>query len=422
MSYKNNEISVFLKLGTGISLIAIILITWLFVAKVDVIAQTTGKIIPEGKIQIISVLETSRIEKVLVKEGEKVKKFQVVAKLDKVTNNTLYQQILDELSTNELKLRAIESYLTNFNFVSINTDNRAKYEQIKSEFLSRKNTHESNVLGIEAEILQAQSEIASTKANIDKIEASRGSWGRQIASYTKLREIGFASKMMADEKIREAQEKIADINVQKQLLLVNEAKLKQVQSKLELTKNEYQQQLLKEKTEIVQKLESLEQEKIKSEYTLKIRDLISPIDGYVQEITMNSVGAVLNEGNLLMSIVPIDDKLKAEVLLRNSDIGYIEDGQRVKLKVETFPFQKYGLIEGTIEKISPDALEDKETKQNLYKVIIQMDKSYLEKDNKKFYIKPGMVVNADIVTSRRTIFEYLTSPIQKTILESAQER
>lgn len=420
MSYQHTEIKTFLKLGYTVSIISIILIVWLFFAKVDVVAQTQGKVIPEGKLQTVSVLETSRIEKVLVKEGEKVSKNQIVAVLDKVANDVELKKVKEDYALNQLRVQAINSILFNQPFVMIEEND--KFYQIKSEFEAKKITQESNLLSIQAEILQAESEISSTKANIKKLESSSGSWSRQIASYTKLREVGFASKMMADEKIREAQERLADIKVQKEVLLINEAKLKQVQSKYSLSQNDYKQQLFKEKTELIQKQEMLGQEKIRLEHSLKIRDLISPIDGYIHEITTNSPGAVLNEGNMLMSIVPIDDVLKAEVLLKNNDIGYIDIGQKVKLKIETFPFQKYGLLEGVIEKISPDSIEDKETRQNLYKVIVKTQKNYLERDNKKYYIKPGMVVNADILTSKRSIFEYLTSPIQKTILESAHER
>lgn len=422
MGYKHSEINVFLKLGTTVGILSTLTIAWLFLAKVDTIAETSGKIIPEGKNQIISVLETSSIEKVLVKEGDLVKKGQQVALLDNVQFTANYQQTLNEIELSNLRLRATNALLNNSTFTKIPTDNIDKYIQIESEFNSRKLSYESSVLGIQSESSQVYNEILSNRANINKLESSRSSWELQLQSYKKLKETGFASNLMADEKIREAKEKIEEISIQKQLINASESKLKQSQFKAELAKNDFKQSLLKEKTELTQKLEVLKQEMVKNKHNINLKILTSPIDGIVKEITTNSPHAVISEGSTLMTVVPKDDNLKAEVLLKNTDIGFIEKGQKVKLKLETYSFQKYGLVEGKVEHISPDSTEDKDTRQNFYKVIIGLDKNYLEKNNTKYYIKSGMTVSADIIINQRNIFEYLTSPLHKTLLESGHER
>lgn len=420
--YQQNEVNVFLRLGTTVTICSLSLLVWLAVAKVDVVAQTSGKIIPQGKNQVISVLETSALEQILVKEGQEVKKEQQIALLDNTNTKANYEQIKNDLSLSKLRLRAINSQLINQSFNVKEGEDLNQFNQVQSEMMSEKLSYENNSMVIQSEMMQVKNEINTNKFNIDKLEKSKSSWQNQSQSYTKLKENGFASSLMAEEKIREAQEKIDEIQIQKKLNEVNEEKFQQSKFKLAASKMEYQQKLLKEKTELIRKINSLEQELIKSEHNINIRILTSPIDGYIKEISVNTPKAVINEGNTLMTIVPKNDVLKADVLLKNTDIGFIEKGQSVKLKVETYAFQKYGLISGKIESISPDAIEDKETKQNLYHVLISIDQNYLEKDNVKYYIKPGMTVNADIITSRRTIIEYLTSSVKKTALETAHER
>lgn len=445
MNYRNEEVSTFLRLGTSIGIISSILIVWLIVAKVDIVAQTSGKIIPESKNHIISVLETSSIDKVLVKEGDFVKKGQIVALLDTINTAANQQQIENELFVNQIKLEGIHNLLNNKSISfnpsllrainnqtteksqeikgnSISYNLEQKVQQISLEIHSRKLQYDSQISSIQSEINQMKHEILSNQTNINKLERGRNSWQQQKESYTKLQETGFAGKLMAEEKMREAEDKIADIEIQKHLTTSVKDKLTQSQFKLQLATNEFRQSLLKEQTDIIQKIDNLQQDKIKAAHNIQLKELLSPIDGYVKDILTTSHSAVISEGNTLMTIVPSNDILKADILVQNSDIGFIELGQVVKLKVETYSFQKYGLITGKVEKISPDSIENKETKQNFFPVTISLSQNYILKDDKKYYIKPGMNVNADLIINKRTVLEYLTSPLKKTLLETAHEK
>lgn len=422
MKYKNNEINTFFRLGTTTSIISTLLILWIVIAKVDIIANTTGKIITESKNQTISILDKSSLDTVLVKEGEMVHKGQIVATLDNTVQSSSLKQILTELEFYYLRKRAIDSLLENKSFKKQKDDEDMQFNQIQSEFSAKKLNYENNLLSAQAEILQSQNELESSIVNLHKLKSSKNSWERQIQSYEKVKDNGYVATLTADEKIREGKEKLEEIKVQETVVSINKAKVTQANMKVNMIKSDFYQQLLKEKTEIIQKIRNLEEEKKKNDYTVSTKNLISPVDGFVKDITTNSHNSVITEGNTLMTIVPKNEKLKAELLVKNSDIGYIIEGQKVKVKIETFAFQKYGLITGTVVKISPDSTEDKDTKQNIYRIEVALDKNFLERKEQKYFIKPGMVVNADVILSQRTIFEYLTSPLQKTLLESARER
>lgn len=422
MKYKNNEINTFIRLGTTTSIISTLLILWLLVAKVDIIANTTGKIITESKLQTISIFDKSSLEKILVKEGEVIHKGQVVAILNNTVQSSSYKQTLIELNFYYLRKRAIDSLLNHIPLKKEQNDEDLQFSQIQSEFAFKKLTYENNLLATQSEISQFQNELQANLMTLEKLKSSKKSWEKQIESYQQMKDTGYVAGLTADEKIREGKEKIQDIRVQESYISMNESKIRQSTMKLQTLKSDFSQQLLKEKTEIFQKIKNLEEEKKKTDYVVSTKNLVSPVDGYIKDISTNSHNSVITEGNILMTIVPKDEKLKAEILVKNSDIGYIVEGQKVKVKIETFAFQKYGLISGTVVKVSPDATEDKDTKQNFYKIEVSLDKDYLEKDGRKYLLKPGMVVNADVVLSQRTIFEYLTSPLQKTLLESARER
>lgn len=422
MKYKNNEINTFFRLGTTTSVISTLLILWILIAKVDIIANTTGKIITENKNQTISILDKSSLDTLLVKEGELVHKGQVVATLDNTVQSSSQKQILTELEFYYLRQRAIDSLLENKSFKKKKDDEDMQFNQIQSEFSAKKLNYENNLLSAQAEILQSQNELESSVVNLHKLKSSKTSWERQIQSYERVKDNGYVATLTADEKIREGKEKLEEIKVQETIVSINKAKVTQANMKVNMIKSDFFQQLLKEKTEIIQKIRNLEEEKKKTDYTVFTKKLVSPVEGFVKDITTNSHNSVITEGNVLMTIVPKNEQLKAELLVKNSDIGYIIQGQKVKVKIETYAFQKYGLITGTVLKISPDSTEDKETKQNIYRIEVALDKNYLERKEQKYYIKPGMVVSADVILSQRTIFEYLTSPLQKTVFESARER
>lgn len=422
MKYSITEINTFLKLGTTTSIISILFILWLFIAKVDIIANTTGKIITESKIQSISILDKSSLDQLLVKEGDLVHKGQVVAILDRTVQNSTQKQINTEVKFYSIRIKAIDSLLQNQIFTKENNDDSLEFNQINSEFTAKKLNYNNNLLSIQAEISQYKSELDSNIIYLEKLKNSKLSWERQVQSYEKMKENGFVASLTAEEKIREGKEKIEEIKIQQSSIAVNQSKITQANMKLQMLKSDFSQQLLKEKTELLQKIRNLSEEQVKTDYNISIKDLTSPVDGFVKDITTNSHNSVITEGTILMTIVPKNEKLKAEIFVKNIDIGYIVEGQKVNIKIETFAFQKYGLIHGRINKISPDATEDKDTKQNLYRIEVTLDNNYLEQNHQKYYIKPGMIVNADIILSKRSIFEYLTSPLQKTILESARER
>ncbi len=146
------------------------------------------------------------------------------------------------------------------------------------------------------------------------------------------------------------------------------------------------------------------------------------------------MGTVVQPGTVLLTLVPKEEKLRAEVWLSNEDIGFIRKGQPVKIKLAAFPFQKYGMVEGTVEHVSADAADsntsnnpissDKAAKSQplLYKALVALKAMQLEMDGEHFPLGPGMQASAEILLGRRSVLEYLLSPVQKAFHEAARER
>jgi hemolysin D len=192
--------------------------------------------------------------------------------------------------------------------------------------------------------------------------------------------------------------------------------------------------LLGERVEAQTALDKAHQEYAKEEHRGRLNELRAPQDGVIKDVATYTVGAVVEAGTVLMSLVPVSDELVAEVMIRNDDVGFVRAGQVVKLKLATYPFQKYGMIEGTVVRISADAAElsaprasgDSRGSQveslSPYKAIVKLKDQRLRGANADWPIAAGMQVIAELREGDRTVIEYLLSPVRKTMGEAGRER
>ena len=156
----------------------------------------------------------------------------------------------------------------------------------------------------------------------------------------------------------------------------------------------------------------------------------APQAGIVKDVATHTVGTVVQPGTVLLSIVPEHEPLVAEVMVRNDDVGFVFPQQKVKVKLAAYPFEQYGMLEGTVSHIGPDASDaqgskeqGKESSQQLtYKAIITLTSQGLVAQGETFKLVPGMQVIAEINQGKRTVLEYLLSPVKKTLHDSGRER
>ena len=148
--------------------------------------------------------------------------------------------------------------------------------------------------------------------------------------------------------------------------------------------------------------------------------VVSPVDGVVQDLKFRTVGGVIPPGATLMNVVPLDGKMHAEVRVSPSDIGFIKIGQRARIKVATYDFMRYGIIEGEVTMVSPFSSVD-ERQGPYFKVLVSLPKTYVGVDAGK-QVEPGMTVQADIITDRQSVLRYMLRPIYLAINQGLRER
>ncbi|WP_422464024.1 HlyD family type I secretion periplasmic adaptor subunit, partial [Endozoicomonas sp. ALB115] len=178
---------------------------------------------------------------------------------------------------------------------------------------------------------------------------------------------------------------------------------------------------LDQQEQLHRQLDTLEQERIKAEELHDQQQITSPIDGTVQQLQVHTIGGVVQPAQALMQIVPAEAKMEVEAWILNKDIGFVHEGQSAEVKIDTFNFTKYGLIDGMLTNVSNDAVPDEQLGLR-YLANVQIEKDWMQVGSRQVNLSPGMSVAVEIKTGQRRLIEYFLSPLLKFKQESIRER
>jgi hemolysin D len=243
----------------------------------------------------------------------------------------------------------------------------------------------------------------------------------RAAAYQKLLKDQFVSKMdylqFEQQRIDRAQE----LAGQKQKLAQDKAALAEGRNTHQALISEFQHARQAELSDIEIKVASLEQEVAKADQKTELLKLTAPIDGVVQQLVVHTIGGVVTPAQQLMVVVPQESPIEVEAWIENKDVGFVYAGQPAQIKVETFPFTTYGVIDGQVLTVSDDAIPQDKVGL-VYAARVSMARSTMHVKHKQVSLSPGMAVTVEIKTGTRRAIEYFLSPILKSLDESFRER
>ena len=254
---------------------------------------------------------------------------------------------------------------------------------------------------------------------------------QSAAAYEKLAKENFFSQLAAQEKMRDKIEKEQDLLAQESMVASLKAAIAASEKKLAQISSSYRSQLHNERVETESQYHKLQQDSAKIEHKSDLLELRAPQAGIIKDLATHTRGTVVSPGTVLMTLVPHEEPLQAEVMIRNEDVGFVYPNQKTRVKLAAYPFQKYGMIDGTVIHIGADASDnqaaDRGKEQNValpltYKALVRLGTQHLDIDGEELKLAPGMQVIAEIHQGRRTVMEYLLSPVQKAFHEAGRER
>ncbi len=417
-------------------LLVVIAIAWACIGEVDVVTTAQGKIITAGHSKIIQPLEMGVVKAIHVKEGQRVSKGDLLIELDATSSGADKQRSEEELLaarmqkqrltlaatfTGGYKKGEISRLVNKLSFageLNINIEQKTIQRQI---LISQLEEHQARLQSVQARVTERKAELEVKRTTIKKLKSTLPIITERTESLKELSEKNLVprhSYLELEQQRTEQQYDLASLGKQiKEIAAAIEGAQKQETAvQAEFTKN-----TMTELAEINRRVNALSQELNKAQQRYTLQKLTAPVSGIVQQLDIHTIGGVVTPAQAMMVIVPENSQLEVEAWVANKDIGFVNEGQVVEIKVETFPFTKYGIIEGEMITISTDAIADEQFGL-IYRATVLMKKSMIQVGDKMVNLVPGMAVTVEVKTGKRKIVEYFLSPLMKHVGESVTER
>jgi adhesin transport system membrane fusion protein len=360
---------------------------WAEWAEIDQLTRAMGKVIPVDKVQVIQTADGGVVEEMRVREGDAVRKGQLLVRIDRV-------KVQAAVGESQAKVAAFRSIMS----------------RIEAELYDRP-------LNFPAELRSYPDFIAN-----------------QTALFTKRRQ-AISSEIAALEAVKRLMQQELELNiplvssgdVARAEIIRMQRGIADVQGQIVNKRSKYQQDLQAEFAKVEEELVSAQQILAQRMDALAATELRSPANGIVKNVRFTTVGAVLRPGDEVMQIVPTGEKLIVEAQVSPRDIAFIKVGQKAAVKFDTFDSAIYGSGVGVVSYVSPDTLVEQRPdgeSATYYRINLDVDISEMrpKRDNEQIIIQPGMTLTAEIKTGENTVLRYLTKPILKTVSESLSER
>ena len=415
----------------GLVVIAALMMTfigWASIAEVQEIARGEGKIIPVSKTQIVQSSEAGIVQEIAVTIGQAVSKGDLILQLD----DTATASSLGEAAARARALRAqvtrleleekgeLEGeYVCPAELQEVVPDicqNEARLLKARADTIRNKRS----VL-IERR-LQRLNELDEARANITRLEENLELSQREADLLAPM----VKRKLVAQTELLRVQKELAETRGQlestREAVERIEASINEATLQIDELALQMQQEALAEKTQALAELSVIEETIRGASDRVARTDIRSPVDGIINTLEVNTIGAYVEPGTVVAGVVPTSDTLLVEARISPRDVAFVRPGQPALIKVTAYDFSIYGGLEGEVSNVSADSLVDQNTGETYYQVRVRTDQAELIRDGKSHAIFPGMVATADIMTGKKTILAYLMKPINKARNEALRER
>jgi hemolysin D len=416
----------------AICLLFVVALVWAVLGHVDIVAVASGRIVVSDRTKTLQPLETSVVKHVFVKDGDSVKAGQVLVELDSTNAAADTASIREQLRSATSETQRTTALMDALRqgtppvpgaeepagaAAPKTADAASTAAQLQAEWADIT----AKLAKLDAELARRRAEISTVRELVAKLEATLPIARAREADFRSLTEQGFVSAHAGQDRTRERIEQERDLATQHARLREAQAALNEATQSRAAYAAETQRLLRDRHMQADLKRQQLIQELGKNEQRSRLMQLTAAVAGTVQQVAIHTEGGVVTPAQVLMVIVPKDAEMTAEVVIDNKDIGFVNAGDMAQVKLETFPFTRYGTIEATVKSVTADAVND-EKRGAIFPASLFLHRSTIDVDGKRINLAPGMNVTAEIKTGKRRVIEYLLSPVQKTLHESLGER
>ena len=404
-----------------VSIVLFLLVVWSYFAEIDEVAKGDGKVIPSQQLQVLQSYDGGIVQDILVTEGQTVKAGQVLLKVDP----TRFLSSLEENTTQFAALAAKVQRLSALTQGKALRFNKELQEQAPSIVENERKLYNSNLAeldevaaGSDSRIMQRRQDVEEERANLSQYQNVLSLTRKELSVTKPLLASGAVSEieiLRLERQVVELEGNItkSKVAIERGLNAIEEEIIKKEESRLRLV-NRWNQEL----TDATGEMATLQQSQTSLEDVVSQADIRSPINGTVQRLLINTVGGVITPGSAVVELVPQDDQLIVEAKVSPKDIAFIRQGQPAILKFSAYDFTIYGGMSAEVQPISADAItNDKD--ETYYLVRLETKRSIADES---LDILPGMIVQVDILTGKKTVLNYILSPLFNVTASALRER
>lgn len=404
-----------------VSIVLFLLVVWSYFAEIDEVAKGDGKVIPSQQLQVLQSYDGGIVQDILVTEGQTVKKGQVLLRVDP----TRFLSSLEENTTQFAALAAKVQRLSALTQDKALRFNEELQDAAPSIVENERKLYNSNLAeldevaaGSDSRVVQRRQDVEEERANLSQYQNVLSLTRKELSVTKPLLASGAVSEieiLRLDREVVELEGNIArsKVAIERGLNAIEEEIIRKEESRLKLI-NRWNQEL----TDATGEMATLQQSQTSLEDVVSQADIKSPINGTVQRLLINTIGGVITPGSAVVELIPQDDQLIVEAKVSPKDIAFIRQGQPAILKFSAYDFTIYGGMSAEVQHISADAItNDKD--ETYYLVRLETKRSIADES---LAILPGMIVQVDILTGKKTVLNYILSPLFNVTASALRER
>jgi len=421
---------------------------WACFGKVDIVAVAPGRIVVSDGTKLIQPLEASVVKAIRVQDGDKVKAGQVLIELDptaaQADNSRVTQErggALSEAWRTQALLDALTKRKGGGKAPTLPDDARkpgsglspAALVLTESQLQAEWDSIQAQLSKMDADIEVKTAELTMVRQQISKLLATLPLLQKRESDFTTLADQGFVSQHANQDRTRARIEMERDLDTLRARREATKVEIKLAEQTRAAWRSDTLRTLNERHAKADLQDRQLEVEGIKTTQREKLTTLTAPVDGTVQQLAIHTTGGVVTPAQVLLVVVPEQAQVTAEVTLENKDVGFVSLNQEASIKLETFPFTRYGTVPAKVTTITADAVMQEAKAQPkdgeavvtggaVFPVTLTLAKNAIDVDGKSIKLAPGMNLTAEIKTGKRRLIEYLLSPVQSHVQESLRER
>lgn len=397
---------------------------WANWAELDEVTSGVGQVIPSSQIQVVQNLEGGIVSELLVHDGDRVKKGQVLLRIDDTRFTSSLREATQKSNALMLQKARLQAEANGSDMVIPKALEQEAPDMVRDEqklYQAHLQQLENNKKILQAQLRQREQELNEAKAKKKHLQRSLSLLSKELKMTEPLVEAGAISEVDVLRLRRQVNDQRGELDSVRLSIPRLESQLEEARKKAEEVELSFRSKAREALSDVVAELSQTQESNVALEDRVERTEVRSPVRGTVKQVLVTTVGGVVQPGMNLVEIVPLDDSLLVEAKVSPRDIGFIGAGQEAVVKITAYDFSIYGGLKGKVEQISADAIQDEEGK-SYYQVRVRTDENHLGSRAHPLPIIPGMQAEVDILTGKKTVMQYLMKPVLKARQHALRER